>query len=126
MNSNRHCNFETRQIGETTWLHTCKSCGYSRTTVTPRLYRYCNPKLSNRVWSWVSAVGKWLIAGSPTRSEAEVARIYNDICTPCPKIVKHDNGDTACGVCKCRLSSRGWTLRNKIAMATEKCPLNRW
>lgn len=62
---------------------------------------------------FVTAYSKWLLAGSPVRSEAEIAAIYKTHCGPCGFNVKG-----TCSLCGCRLEG----LLNKILMATEVCP----
>ncbi len=76
-----------------------------------------------RAARWVSASARWVAAGRPKRSQAEIDRIYLEVCLPCPRFVPDLGG---CGVCGCRLSQRRKALVNKIAMATESCPEGRW
>lgn len=82
------------------------------------------PELAKDFWSKIHryqlARQKWNEHGGPLRTKQEIASIYNDICKPCEHF---ENG--SCGVCGCRLALDRTSL-NKIAMATEKCPIGKW
>ena len=69
------------------------------------------------------ALGLWAIAGFPSRTPDEVAAIYAEHCRPCEK---HDPVSDACGICGCNVRTDGAPVRNKIAMGTEHCPLEKW
>jgi hypothetical protein len=71
---------------------------------------------------YLDARAKWKAAGKPTRSDEEVQRIYAEICQPCPEF----NRFGSCRICGCRLSKRPKALLNKIAWATESCPIEKW
>lgn len=71
---------------------------------------------------FLAARDRWMVAGKPLRSEEEKKTIF-EICTNCDHVQKDVFG-FKCGVCKCRLHSTRDSV-NKIAMATEKCPLDK-
>ena len=75
------------------------------------------PALPKMALEATTAYTRWLRAGRPMRDAAEVERIHA-ICQPCP-LFKGDH----CGLCGCALS-REVSVYNKIAMATEHCPLS--
>ena len=79
------------------------------------------PGLPKQILTATTAYTKWLQAGSPLRDAREVDRIF-EICQACP-LFKEDH----CGVCGCPIN-RELSMLNKIAMATEHCPLSqpRW
>ncbi len=77
------------------------------------------PSLPTQALSYAEAVARWIVAGRPTRSDEEVARIFEQRCQPCAP-----NG--RCPFCGCRVARDGYTLLNKIKMATESCPQGRW
>lgn len=68
---------------------------------------------------WVMAITRWVNAGRPVRPPEEIRRIYEECCKPC-RYFKNDR----CRACGCRVSTSGWSMSNKIKMATELCP--RW
>jgi len=72
---------------------------------------------------WMKAVGRWIKAGRPVRSDEQVQRIFEEICRPCEQF---DPRTESCRVCGCRTNSYGGPLRNKIAMQTERCPKGKW
>lgn len=96
----------------------CKHCGFR--AKFPRVKRHCTtPRpLAARLSSYAAALARWIRAGRPIRDEDEIHRILAEHCTPCDRF-----RDGVCDACGCRVnaSPRGWT--NKIAMATESCPL---
>ena len=72
---------------------------------------------------YLKAVARWVVAGRPERPADEVARIYDEVCRPCPEF---DGERETCKVCGCRVRRDGKALLNKIAMATEDCPKGQW
>lgn len=78
-------------------------------------------RLHRRVRRYASAMTRWVAAGRPVRTEAEVARIYDQECKPCPHF---DRG--ICRACGCRVRRKGRSVANKIRMGTEHCPLGSW
>jgi len=69
------------------------------------------------------AVTRWVAAGMPNRSDAEVERIYGICNAPC-KFFRQ--GSQVCRLCGCRLAGGGSAWKNKIRMATETCPKKYW
>jgi hypothetical protein len=70
---------------------------------------------------WAAAVGKWIAAGRPVRSDEEVQTIHKVFCKPC--YLCHKN---TCLECSCFVRNEGSPIFNKIKMATEHCNLGRW
>lgn len=67
------------------------------------------------------ALARWMAAGFPVRSQAEVAEIEATHCRPCEKYV-----DGRCTKCRCRVNKSRLAVVNKAKMATESCPLGKW
>lgn len=76
---------------------------------------------------YAKAITKWVAAGKPKRSDEEVARILA-ICqsNECGKYAVNALIGGRCTVCGCRVNSSQMALANKIRMATEECPQQRW
>jgi hypothetical protein len=74
----------------------------------------------DKVSAYNEARKKWVKAGKPLRSKKDILDIYENTCKPC----EHFEGNS-CGLCGCRLSTDR-TSFNKIAMATEECPIGKW
>lgn len=74
-----------------------------------------------------TALAKWVAAGSPVRSPARVKELLA-ICQACPFMATRKNGEKWCGKCGCPVNNSPDARRNKLAMATEACPLDppRW
>jgi hypothetical protein len=70
---------------------------------------------------YATALARWAAAGFPTRPDEEVERIFRECCQPCDQHV-----DGRCKKCGCCVSAKGMAIRNKLKMATEKCPLGKW
>ena len=68
---------------------------------------------------YLDARSKWIAAGKPTRSDAEVASLFV-ICKACPSYKPHGRRYGKCKLCGCSLNL-GKTL-NKLRWATEACP----
>jgi len=75
----------------------------------------------NRAYRYTRALSRWIKAGRPVRSEVEIKRIYENFCNPCED---YDKG--MCRYCGCRVNLMPAAPLNKIAMATEECPLAKW
>lgn len=76
-----------------------------------------------KVVDWAEAVARWIAAGRPTRSEAEVQAIFRTFCSFC---YLYDKRHRACRQCGCWVKSEGVAVFNKIAMMTEHCPVEKW
>lgn len=81
------------------------------------------PGLAFRVLTYTQAVAEWLAAGRPERSDEEIQRIYKEHCEPCSWRKRH--GDI-CRGCGCRGAAYGMAVFNKIKMATQHCPRDKW
>jgi hypothetical protein len=75
----------------------------------------------NLAYRYTRALSRWIKAGRPTRSEAEIKQIFETFCQPCEGY----NGGQ-CRYCGCRVNQKTAAPLNKIAMATEDCPLQKW
>lgn len=80
------------------------------------------PPVSRKVVSYAKAMARWIKAGRPVRSDAEVERIFDTICKPCQDF----NSRGSCGICGCKVRRRGSALLNKIRQATQSCPKSKW
>jgi glycosyltransferase involved in cell wall biosynthesis len=73
-----------------------------------------------RGWNFTTAMAKWTAAGMKMRSQAEIdARLA--ICQACPYLDRQ----STCTVCGCACVETNQVL-NKLAIATEKCPMGKW
>lgn len=86
------------------------------TTAEPK-----EPRTIHQIWTFTSAVAKWKSAGSPLRSQPEIDRIFA-VCQACPQFI-NDGSRPRCRLCGCSLNQGPNGLTNKIAMATETCPI---
>ena len=74
--------------------------------------------------SFAKATAKWFKAGMPVRTNEEIDKIFKTICVPCRYYTgTEDKG--RCLYCGCSLQRRSG-LVNKIKMATESCPKDKW
>lgn len=78
---------------------------------------------TDKIANYFGAIRRWVASGKPTRTQEEIDRIFNEHCSGCEK---YDKEKHACKSCGCKLSTKGTPLGNKLAMATEVCPLGRW
>jgi len=81
------------------------------------------PPIQKRLVTWAEACANWALAGSPTRPQDEIDRIYKYFCEPCHFRIRSKN---VCLVCGCRVDTYGYAIFNKIKMATEHCPKGKW
>ena len=102
----------------------CKDCKKDLISpYPPKLtHRQCfgSTGIIAKVWRFADAHKKWVNAGKPLRSAEEISKIYYEQCAKCPEI-----DHNTCSLCGCKLKPKGNTL-NKIAWATEECPLKKW
>ena len=77
------------------------------------------PPLIIRGVNFASAMFRWTSSGMPRRTQAEIDERLA-ICQACPHLV--DNHCRVCG-CPCVETNQ---LINKLALATEACPLGKW
>lgn len=88
-----------------------------------------------KVKRYVSAVARWVNAGRPVRTDAEVDQILADHCCGCRWFSDHSCTHSSCG-CQVRsveeervpVLSRlvPAAMLNKLRMATERCPEEKW
>jgi len=85
------------------------------------------PPMSLQLWLYKEALLKWQRAGRPTRSEEEVKRIHETLCNPPGEpCAWYDSEKKRCKGCGCKVSTSSMAVLNKIKMATEHCPLEKW
>ena len=77
--------------------------------------------LTQKILSYSAAITRWKLAGSPTRSQEDIDRIYS-ICETCKFFANAKRPH--CKLCGCSLNRSPNGLVSKIAMATESCPLD--
>jgi hypothetical protein len=75
----------------------------------------------NLAYHYTRALSRWIKAGRPVRGEAEIKLIFETFCQPCDA---YESG--RCGYCGCYVNQKTIAPLNKIAMATEECPLHKW
>jgi len=78
-----------------------------------------------KVSRYVRAVSRWIAAGCPVRLPEEVIRVFQGICSQCPKD-QFDIERKVCKKCGCKVSLNCKGLLNKIRMETEHCPEGLW
>ena len=81
------------------------------------------PNFFNRTYRYARALTRWIKAGRPIRDNAEIERIFETCCKPCEA---YDTKSSSCCCCGCRVNRATAAALNKIAMATEECPLDKW
>ena len=67
---------------------------------------------------------RWSESGFKLRAVDTVEKMFDGHCQPCDRYVGGRN-DGQCAECKCSLSRTG-RLKNKLAWATTRCPLDKW
>jgi hypoxanthine phosphoribosyltransferase len=72
------------------------------------------------MYNYTQAIISHFNNGRQTRSEEEIARIYN-VCSECRYFTGKD-----CSLCGCRVSQTPNAYLNKIAMASQHCPIGKW
>ncbi|MEX2026237.1 MAG: hypothetical protein WEH44_03035, partial [Pirellulaceae bacterium] len=84
------------------------------------------PSLLERGVTAGAAFTRWVASGRPLRSAEEIARLYDQVCGPCDhRQPTADPNVSWCRQCGCRLARNSGGM-NKLAMATERCPLDKW
>ena len=77
------------------------------------------PPLLVRGLNFAAAMFRWVAAGRPVRSQSEIDERLA-ICQSCPQLVEN-----VCQKCGCACVEENSVL-NKLALATEKCPIGKW
>lgn len=70
--------------------------------------------------NYAAESSKWIAAGMPERTDAEVARLAA-ICHSCEHLV-----EGACSKCGCPIQQDAPTWRNKLKMGSSSCPIEKW
>jgi hypothetical protein len=106
--------------GQEVVLHYCQQCKspFGGTDSPPQI-----PSLDDRIQSYTKAAAEWIAAGRPARSDPEIEAIFNTHCKPCSWRKRKSN---ICRGCGCRVADTGFAVFNKIKMATQHCPRNKW
>jgi hypothetical protein len=81
------------------------------------------PGIGQQLATYWKALKKWIAAGRPERSDAEVEQIHAQHCSKCDW---YDAESKRCKGCGCKVKAAGAAMMNKIKMATEHCPRNFW
>jgi len=81
------------------------------------------PGYFDMAFRYTRALSRWIKAGRPVRSEEEITRIFETFCEPCEA---RDAESSSCRYCGCRVNLTQSAMMNKIAMATEECPVDKW
>jgi hypoxanthine phosphoribosyltransferase len=79
-----------------------------------------SPTFFEKIINYSKAVTTHISSGMETRSQEEIERIYK-ICEACPHFVNN-----SCALCGCTISKNPNAFRNKVAMASEQCPIGKW
>jgi len=82
-----------------------------------------NPSLRQKATRYTLAVTKWIKAGRPRRSPDHILYLLQHVCKPC---MYYRNQNSSCGLCGCQVNNSTLPLANKLAMATEECPIRRF
>lgn len=80
------------------------------------------PGVLQQAWNYTAALERWTLAGRPVRSPERIAEILA-ICEACPMYLG-DAKRPRCKLCGCSINNLPRGTQNKIAMATEHCPLD--
>jgi len=75
---------------------------------------------AGRATAYAGALTRWFAASRPKRTPERIAELLV-ICETCEKFK-----DGACDSCGCKINRSPSAWRNKLAMATESCPLGKW
>lgn len=109
-------------------------CSVTNLGVDPQICHRChettlveekknNAKMGTKVMNYFGAIRRWVASGRPKRSPEEIAELFEKHCKGCDM---YDEKKHACKSCGCNVSNDGDPLENKLAMATEHCPLGRF
>jgi hypothetical protein len=76
-----------------------------------------------KVQNYFGAIRRWYALGKPTRNKEEIEKLFEENCNGCDR---YDPEKHACKNCGCSVSTKSSPLANKLAMASEHCPLGRF
>lgn len=76
-----------------------------------------------KVKNYVSAMRRWVAAGKPERTDEQIEKLFDEHCSKCNMF---DKERQVCNSCGCPASKDQPAIRNKLRMATEKCPLGQF
>ena len=79
--------------------------------------------MMTKILRYARALTRWIKNGREVRSNNDIRELYDNICSRCEDF---DAGRGACGICGCRVNTSDNPLVNKLAMATEACPKEKW
>jgi len=82
-----------------------------------------NQGIFTLAYRYTRALSRWIKAGRPVRSEEEIKHFFELYCEPCEA---YEAESSSCRYCGCRVNRVQAAMLNKIAMATEECPLEKW
>lgn len=109
---------------------TTRICGVTNLPVTSEICNRCakdtkdaTPNMLEKAISYASSVRKWVAAGKPERTQEEMDAIWETHCSGCRM---YDKVKKVCNSCGCPASTDQPSLKNKLRMATEACPLGRF
>lgn len=77
------------------------------------------PPISLQLWTYKEALIRWAKAGRPVRSQEEVERLHKICTAPCEW---YDEDAGRCKGCGCKVTVSSIAISNKLKMATEHCP----
>lgn len=105
-------------------------CSITSLPVTPEICNRCDEETRehtagtvDKIANYFGAIRRWVAAGRPTRTPEEVRQLFEDHCKGCER---YDQKKHACKTCGCAVAGEGDPLDNKLAMASEHCPLGRF
>lgn len=142
------CDFEIIKLSDNEYLHKCKNIGCTKNNFihsSSGIHRMCNGisseqpitttrednktiiktsfRLASMAARLASATAKWIAAGSPIREKEEIDNIFATYCSVCEHFNKENS---SCNRCGCRCKEDNGEFLNKIRMATEHCPIQKW
>lgn len=132
------CDFRLAADG----LWVCPACGRTKPNLS---LRHCDPENQEKnarrplpakrsvrrpanwarlAWRYAASTWAWWFGTRELRSHAEIEKIMDNHCRPCP-MYRSDQGGY-CQQCGCSVSGQrnGWL--NKLARRDEKCPEGKW
>jgi len=125
------CKFQITKLPNGQWLHHCTNPGCTLPDIIIHIdsvKRNCNCNSGKKSFivkasNLVNAFSKWVAAGRPNREKEQIQHIFEEICSKCEEFNKDKK---ICNICECRCRNADTKFLNKIKMATEHCPLEKW